>query len=46
MNLYTEGDTTHYHQKLENCTLKRCWDECLALSNYKERMEDVKKFNK
>ncbi|XP_014226482.1 xanthine dehydrogenase [Trichogramma pretiosum] len=46
MNLYKEGDLTHYNQVLENCTLRRCWDECLALSSFKERMENIKRFNK
>ncbi|XP_058793000.1 xanthine dehydrogenase isoform X2 [Phymastichus coffea] len=46
MNLYSEGDVTHYNQLLENCTLRRCWDECIALGNFRERMENVKAFNK
>ncbi|XP_011496328.1 PREDICTED: xanthine dehydrogenase [Ceratosolen solmsi marchali] len=46
MNLYKEGDVTHYQQKLENCTLRQCWTECLASANYKERIEKVEKFNR
>ncbi|KAL7297372.1 hypothetical protein TKK_0009757 [Trichogramma kaykai] len=46
LNLYQEGDITHYNQKLVNCTMKRCWDECLAFSNYKERLEEIKIYNK
>lgn len=46
MNLYKEGNITHYNQKLENCTMQRCWIECLAFSNYQERLADVQKFNR
>ena len=45
MNLYKEGDTTHYHQKLENCTLRRCWNECLALAHYDQRILKINQFN-
>ncbi|KAJ8673550.1 hypothetical protein QAD02_004812 [Eretmocerus hayati] len=46
MNLYKEGDLTHYNQKLENCTLRRCWSECLAMGDYENRIKGVKQFNK
>ncbi|XP_031784418.1 xanthine dehydrogenase isoform X1 [Nasonia vitripennis] len=45
INLYKEGDITHYNQKLENCTMQRCWIECLAFSNYEQRLAAVQKFN-
>uniref|UniRef100_A0A672V8D2 Xanthine dehydrogenase/oxidase n=1 Tax=Strigops habroptila TaxID=2489341 RepID=A0A672V8D2_STRHB len=34
LNLYNEGDLTHFNQKLEGFTLRRCWDECLSSSSY------------
>nr|XP_031845832.1 xanthine dehydrogenase isoform X2 [Nomia melanderi]XP_031845840.1 xanthine dehydrogenase isoform X2 [Nomia melanderi] len=45
LNLYKEGDTTHYNQKLINCTMKRCWEECLLSSKYTERLEKVRQYN-
>ncbi|KAM5253336.1 xanthine dehydrogenase/oxidase-like isoform 2-T2 [Hipposideros larvatus] len=45
-NLYKEGDLTHFNQKLEGFTLPRCWDECLASSQYHARRSEVDKFNK
>ncbi|RZC35629.1 Ald Xan dh C, FAD binding 5, and/or CO deh flav C domain containing protein [Asbolus verrucosus] len=46
LNLYKEGDMTHYNQKLINCTLDKCWKECLESSNYETRLEEAKKFNR
>ncbi|XP_071858957.1 xanthine dehydrogenase rosy isoform X1 [Bombus fervidus] len=46
LNLYKEGDTTHYNQKLINCTLQRCWEECIFSSNYNERLVQVQKYNR
>nr|WGH49440.1 xanthine dehydrogenase [Tupaia chinensis] len=45
-NLYKEGDLTHFNQRLEGFTLPRCWDECLASSQYHTRKSEVDKFNK
>jgi xanthine dehydrogenase/oxidase len=44
-NLFKEGDVTHYGQKLVNCTLQRCWDECEAKSEYATRKQLVQRFN-
>ncbi|KAM4772306.1 xanthine dehydrogenase/oxidase [Rhinophrynus dorsalis] len=46
LNMYNEGDLTHFNQKLEGCTAQRCWDECLKLSNYQERKASVEEFNR
>ncbi|XP_032670200.1 xanthine dehydrogenase isoform X2 [Odontomachus brunneus] len=46
LNLYKEGDVTHYNQQLLNCTLDRCWNECLASSCYNERLAEVQRYNK
>ncbi|XP_074187956.1 xanthine dehydrogenase/oxidase isoform X2 [Rhinolophus sinicus] len=45
-NMYQEGDLTHFNQKLEGFTLPRCWDECLASSQYHVRRSEVDKFNR
>lgn len=46
VNLYREGSMTHYNQELTYCTLSRCWQECIATSNYWQRKKDVEEFNK
>ncbi|KAJ4447027.1 hypothetical protein ANN_09015 [Periplaneta americana] len=46
LNLYKEGDTTHFNQPLEHCTLKRCWDECLERADYLRRKKEVEEFNR
>lgn len=46
MNLYREGDLTHYNQKLEYCTMLRCWDECVSSSNFAGRKKEVEQFNR
>ncbi|KAJ8964524.1 hypothetical protein NQ314_004819 [Rhamnusium bicolor] len=46
LNLYKEGDTTHYNQKITNCTIDKCWKECIDSSNYYNRRIEVDKFNR
>ncbi|XP_045474437.1 xanthine dehydrogenase [Harmonia axyridis] len=46
LNLYKEGDLTHYNMKLVNCAVRKCWYECLDSSNYHSRRKDVDLFNK
>ncbi|XP_031350920.1 xanthine dehydrogenase-like isoform X1 [Photinus pyralis] len=46
LNMYRAGDSTHYKQKIENCTVDRCWTECIANSNYYQRKLNVQKFNR
>lgn len=46
LNLYKEGDLTHYNQKLEHCTLQRCWTECLDSSKLNDRRQKVQIFNR
>ncbi|XP_046388161.1 xanthine dehydrogenase [Ischnura elegans] len=46
MNLYQEGDKTHYNQVLEHCTLKRCWSECMERSAYEQRRKELNDFNR
>ncbi|XP_072938679.1 xanthine dehydrogenase-like [Epargyreus clarus] len=46
INLYQEGNLTHYNQTLTYCTLQRCWNECIESSNYWQRKKEVEEFNK
>lgn len=45
-NLYHEGDFTYYNQKLEYCTLDRCWKECIDQSNFYERQKQIENYNR
>ncbi|KAG8443857.1 hypothetical protein GDO86_009156 [Hymenochirus boettgeri] len=46
LNLYSEGDLTHFNQKLEGCTVRRCWEECMKQANYQERKISIEEFNR
>ncbi|KAI0219543.1 Xanthine dehydrogenase/oxidase [Lamellibrachia satsuma] len=46
MNMYTEGDLTHYNQPLTNCNLSRCWEDVMRQSNYEQRQNDINVFNR
>ncbi len=35
----------HRHQKVEDCTLDKCWKECLERSKFDERRKAVEEFN-
>lgn len=45
INMYKEGDLTHFNQVLEKCNIRRCWDECLQCSDFQSRSRDVEIFN-
>lgn len=45
LNLYQEGDRTHYNQTLDHCTLERCWSECRVSSRLDERRSSIDSFN-
>ncbi|XP_060082901.1 xanthine dehydrogenase/oxidase-like [Ylistrum balloti] len=45
-NLYKEGDSTHYRAILTDCNIEKCWNECKKKSNFDQKKEDVKHFNK
>lgn len=45
LNMYREGDLTHFNQTLDYCTLSRCWQQCLAGSLFDERRSQVDLFN-
>uniref|UniRef100_A0A182RBN1 Xanthine dehydrogenase n=1 Tax=Anopheles funestus TaxID=62324 RepID=A0A182RBN1_ANOFN len=45
-NLYNNnGDRTHYHKLIDNCTMRRCWDELLNSSEFRKRQTEVDCFN-
>lgn len=46
LNLYREGDQTHYNQILDHCTLDRCWSECRTTSRLDERRASIESFNR
>ncbi|KAL5009353.1 hypothetical protein ScPMuIL_014934 [Solemya velum] len=45
INLYQEGDTTHYNQLLTKCHISRCWEECKSRSDFSARRKQVDMFN-
>ncbi|XP_073949617.1 xanthine dehydrogenase-like [Choristoneura fumiferana] len=46
INLYREGQLTHFNQTLSYCTLSRCWTECIESCDYWERKKNVEHFNR
>ncbi|XP_046415103.1 xanthine dehydrogenase isoform X1 [Neodiprion fabricii] len=46
LNLYKEGNLTHYNQQLNHCTIERCWHQCLETSDYTNRAAAVENYNK
>jgi xanthine dehydrogenase molybdopterin-binding subunit B len=46
INMYKEGDVTPYGQILEDCTVRQCWDECIASSQYEERKSEAELYNR
>nr|XP_033794956.1 xanthine dehydrogenase/oxidase [Geotrypetes seraphini] len=46
LNLYEEGDLTHFNQRLEGFTLQRCWEECLMSSKFHQRKKEIEEFNR
>ncbi|XP_033625802.1 xanthine dehydrogenase/oxidase-like [Asterias rubens] len=45
MNIYKEGEKTHYSQELKNWYMDRCWKQCVTSSDYANRRRDVDQFN-
>ncbi|XP_021371273.1 xanthine dehydrogenase/oxidase-like [Mizuhopecten yessoensis] len=45
INMYNEGDLTHFNQPLDNCNIRRCWEECLQRSEVHRRSREVEIFN-
>lgn len=45
LNMYHEGDITHYNQVIEGCNVRKCWQEVLHSADFVRRRELVNKFN-
>ncbi|CAK6983920.1 xanthine dehydrogenase/oxidase [Scomber scombrus] len=46
LNLYMQGDSTPFNQILDQFTVDRCWDECLARSDYEKRRAAIELYNR
>ena len=46
LNMYREGEKTHYGQVLEDCHARRCWQEVMANSDYSTRKSGVEAYNR
>ncbi|GAA6006159.1 hypothetical protein JCM10207_000545 [Rhodosporidiobolus poonsookiae] len=45
INLFQEGEETHYHQKVLDFHVPRMLDDCVRSSKYEERKKAVEQFN-
>ncbi|CAG9760635.1 unnamed protein product [Ceutorhynchus assimilis] len=45
VNLYENGQLTPYNQLLDNCTLDKCWKECITSSEFYKRKKEIESFN-
>ncbi|XP_058453395.1 xanthine dehydrogenase [Malaya genurostris] len=45
LNMYQEGDKTHYNESIENCNVRRCWTEVIESSEFEKRRAAIKQFN-
>ena len=43
--LYRTGDSTHYGEKLEDCTIRENWERLMRQSDFERRAEEVARFN-
>lgn len=46
LNLYKEGDLTHYGQQLDQWNVPRLLDELIKSSDYIQRQKNVEEFNR
>ncbi|XP_071487031.1 xanthine dehydrogenase/oxidase-like [Diadema antillarum] len=46
LNFYKDGDIAMMNQKIENCNIERCWEQCLEKSNFYTRRRNVDIFNR
>lgn len=46
LNMVEEGDATPYGAILEQCNARRCWNECMALSDFRRRREEINEWNR
>ncbi|KAI8902934.1 molybdopterin binding aldehyde oxidase/xanthine dehydrogenase [Globomyces pollinis-pini] len=46
LNLYEDGEVTHFDMPIENVFLRRCWDELEKSSDFINRRNAVKEYNR
>jgi len=46
INLYGEGQKTHFGQVLDNCTIQRAWNECKKRADFEHRKAENDRFNR
>jgi xanthine dehydrogenase/oxidase len=45
LNMCKTGDVMHFHQLLENCNTRRCFEEVQKNADFEERRKQVERFN-
>lgn len=45
LNMYKEGDTTHFNQRLENFQIPRIWSELFKKTDFETRKNEIIEFN-
>ncbi|WAR00696.1 XDH-like protein [Mya arenaria] len=45
LNLYQDGDRTHFGQELSPCFIQKCFDDCVQQSDFHRRKKEVDIFN-
>ncbi|KAK3754121.1 hypothetical protein RRG08_024195 [Elysia crispata] len=45
-NFYKDGDTIPCGQMLKSCNVRRCWEDCIANSQFDSRLQEVNEFNR
>lgn len=46
VNMYKEGDVTHFGQHLTSCNIEKCWNQVIEQSDYYHRKIDVEQYNR
>ncbi|XP_071497121.1 xanthine dehydrogenase/oxidase-like [Diadema antillarum] len=46
LNFYQDGDMTPANQKIEKCTVRQCWEQCLENSDFYTRRANLDLFNR
>ncbi|XP_053697545.1 xanthine dehydrogenase [Sabethes cyaneus] len=46
LNMYQEGDKTHYNEPIVNCNVRRCWTEVIQSSNFHKKRTEIEQFNR
>ena len=46
VNLYNEGDKTHYNKELTECNLRCCWSDVMKQANFTQLRKQTDLFNR